>query len=222
MQGLTAHYALWTKDGKLQRSNFSGQEQRFPLGFFPEDIQGVLKRVGTGGSLVLWLPRGTLEEWRAPQFPKSDVVARLDVGKLYTPPAPKVSVLGAGETTELPHFIPEGPSAPATAKRSNDGLRYTLLARGTGAVARSDAERLKLIVRGWSFEGLKRRQVLASTHVSLAADSAPAGLGSVLHGLAIGSVARVWLPQARAAEVVPHHSGDLILDIEVVGIEAAK
>lgn len=221
MQGLTAHYALWTKDEKLQRSSFGGQEAAFPLGFFPEDLQGVLKRVGTGGSFVMWLPQGALEQWRAPQFPKADVVAQVNVGKLYVPPVPNVSVIG-GEATEQPAFAPDGPSPPATAKRSTDGLRYMVLARGTGAQASSGAERLPLVVRGWSFEGLQRRQVMASTRVHLAPNSAPAGLGPILKGLTSGSVARVWLPKAKAAEVVPHYSGDLILDIEVKGIEGSE
>jgi FKBP-type peptidyl-prolyl cis-trans isomerase len=144
----------------------------------------------------------------------------LAISELRDPP--EQTVIAANEDApKNEKNAPGGPAAPNSAKRTHNGLSYVLLTRGKGAKPTA-ADALELRVQGWAFSGLERKKVLSSTAITLAPDKVPAGLGPFLLTLETGSLARVWLPKPRAQEVTPDHAGELILDIEVVGIASPE
>lgn len=185
----------------------------------------VMRVTGVGGMARAWLPPEAMVTWRPSSFPNEDLVYEIEIlEEVEAPqnavrseaPAGSTVVVGTLDTVAPPDL--SGP--PKEARTTAAGLRFVVLAPGTGARPGANA-RLAVLADAWAQKGLTVEKTIQRYAVSLKPSSAPAGLGEVLQQLGVGGRARVWVPAAKAASVFPQHQDQsLVVDLTLDNVES--
>jgi FKBP-type peptidyl-prolyl cis-trans isomerase len=207
------HYTGWTTDGKMFDSSVARGE---PTSF---RVSGVIKGWTEGLQLMtagekarLWIPAKLAygETPAQPGMPAGMLV--FDVELLEIATAPKA-----------PAVPPDVKAAPATAKKTESGLAYRVLQKGTGSRHPKPTDRVKVHYSGWTPDGK-----MFDSSVTRGEPTA-FGLNGVIKGwtegvqlMVEGEKTRFWIPGALAYGDTPRPGapgGPLVFDIELLAIE---
>jgi peptidylprolyl isomerase len=136
---------------------------------------------------------------------------------------PCVAHADPGNTPD-PNALPAPPnvsSPPANARRTPSGLRYLVLARGSGSSHPTTADRVEVHYTGWTtdgrmFDSSRTRGQPAIFPVS----GVIAGFAEALQLMAQGDRYRIWIPENLAYQGRPGApQGMLVFEIELLRIE---
>jgi FKBP-type peptidyl-prolyl cis-trans isomerase len=224
---LHADYSVWTPDGTLV---FSTYRAKGPVGatagFVPRPLLPVVVKLPAGSKAWLWLPASLVhvirEQYPNFPFPESALVVEyepVEVG--HRAPTEPASPDAAPARPASGFAAPDAAGPPKDALVSASGLHFVVLAPGTGSAKPKPDDKVSLRLTLWPVLGLVvERPLFVEKASATTLARAPAGLASVLQTLTVGSVVRVWLPAARAAQVGPVPAGrDAVLDLRLEQLE---
>jgi peptidylprolyl isomerase len=207
------HYTGWTTDGKMFDSSVARGE---PTSF---KVSGVIKGWTEGLQLMtagekarLWIP-AKLAYGETPAQPG------MPAGMLVF----DVELLEIAAGAKPPPVPTDVKAAPATAKKTESGLAYRVLTKGTGTRHPKATDRVKVHYSGWTPDGK-----MFDSSVTRG-EPTQFGLNGVIKGwtegvqlMVEGEKTRFWIPGALAYGDNPRPGapgGPLVFDIELLSIE---
>jgi peptidylprolyl isomerase len=210
---VSVHYTGWTTDGKMFDSSVARGE---PASF---RVSGVIKGWTEGLQLMtkgekarLWIPAQLAygEVPQRPGMPAGMLVFDVELLEFSSPPKP-------------PPVPPDVKAAPASAKKTESGLAYRVLQKGTGTRHPTAHDRVRVHYTGWTTDGKMFDSSVAR------GEPASFSLGGVIKGwtegvqlMVEGEKTRFWIPGNLAYGDSPRPgqpSGLLVFDIELLGIQ---
>ncbi len=209
------HYTGWTTDGKMFDSSITRGE---PTSF---RVSGVIK--GWTEGLQLMSPGEKARLWIPAKLAYGDTPAQpgMPSGMLVF----DVELLEIATAPKAPAVPPDVKAAPATAKKTESGLAYRVLQKGTGTRHPKPTDRVKVHYSGWTPDGK-----MFDSSVTRGEPTA-FGLNGVIKGwtegvqlMVEGEKTRFWIPGALAYGDNPRPGapgGPLVFDIELLSIESA-
>ena len=220
------------KDGDMVKINFSGWDsdgvsigtnkgQLKPFNFAIEQspILGwieIMKGMKKGETRRLWIPEELcFEGGPRPGAPKGQLTFDLELVDFNTPPA----------APEAPEDVA---AVPADAKKTESGLAYKVLKKGTGEKLLTENDIAKVHYTGWTTDGKRFDSSIPRDELF------PVNLkGGVIQGwleglklMVEGEKTRFWIPADLAYGETPSSpgapAGMLVFDIEVVEVETVE
>ena len=207
------HYTGWTTDGTMFDSSVARGE---PTSF---RVSGVIKGWTEGLQLMtagekarLWIPAKLAygDSPAQPGMPAGMLVFDVELLEIATAPKP-------------PTVPPDVKAAPASAKKTESGMAYRVLQKGTGTRHPKATDRVKVHYSGWTPDGK-----MFDSSVTRG-DPTSFGLNGVIKGwtegvqlMVEGEKTRFWIPGALAYGDNPRPGapgGPLVFDIELLAIE---
>jgi FKBP-type peptidyl-prolyl cis-trans isomerase len=207
------HYTGWTSDGKMFDSSVARGE---PTSF---RVSGVIKGWTEGLQLMtagekarLWIPAKLAygDTPAQPGMPSGMLVFDVELLEIATAPKP-------------PTVPTDVKAAPAGAKKTESGLAYRVLQKGTGTRHPKPTDRVKVHYSGWTPDGK-----MFDSSVTRGEPTA-FGLNGVIKGwtegvqlMVEGEKTRFWIPGALAYGDNPRPGapgGPLVFDIELLSID---
>ncbi|HMJ53918.1 MAG TPA: FKBP-type peptidyl-prolyl cis-trans isomerase [Polyangiaceae bacterium] len=207
------HYTGWTTDGKMFDSSVTRGE---PTSF---RVSGVIKGWTEGLQLMtagekarLWIPAKLAygDTPAQPGMPAGMLVFDVELLEIATAPKP-------------PTVPPDVKAAPASAKKTESGLAYRVLQKGTGTRHPKPTDRVKVHYSGWTPDGK-----MFDSSVTRGEPTA-FGLNGVIKGwtegvqlMVEGEKTRFWIPGGLAYGDTPRPGapgGPLVFDIELLSID---
>jgi FKBP-type peptidyl-prolyl cis-trans isomerase len=207
------HYTGWTTDGKMFDSSVVRNE---PAGF---RVNGVIKgwteglQLMTAGEKVrFWIPAALAygDKPQRPGMPAGMLV--FDVELLEVTAAPK------------PPPVPTDVKAPpANAKKTESGLAYRVLQKGTGTTHPTASDRVRVHYSGWTTDGkMFDSSVTRGEPLTFSLGGVIKGWTEGVQLMVQGEKTRFWIPGNLAYGDKPTRpgapSGMLVFDIELLGI----
>jgi peptidylprolyl isomerase len=209
---VTVHYTGWTTDGKMfDSSRTGGKPATFPLDkVIPGWTEGVQLMVA-GENRRFWIPEELAYKGKEGR-PAGTLVFDVELISFKAPPAKEA----ASDPTKAPDDVQR---APADAKRTDSGLSYKILRRGTGTEHPEASSSVTVNYSGWTTDG----KLFDSTYASH--DPATFRLNRVIPGwteglqlMVEGEKRRFWVPEALAYAGQGPVDGDLVFDVELIKI----
>jgi len=210
---VTVHYTGWTTDGKMFDSSVTrGEPTSFRVSGVIKGWTEGLQLMTTGEKARLWIP-GKLAYGDAPAQPGMPAgMLVFDVELIDFTAAPK------------PPSTPTDVKAPpAGAKKTESGLAYRVLQKGTGSRHPAATDTVKVHYSGWTTDGK-----MFDSSVTRG-EPATFGLNHVIKGwtegvqlMVEGEKTRFWIPAELAYGSSPRPgapSGPLTFDIELLQIQ---
>lgn len=205
------HYSGWTADGKMFDSSVArSQPAEFGVTQVIKGWTEGLQLMTVGEKRRFWIPAnlayGDNPRPGAPQGQLTFDVELLEILKAPEPPAVPKDVA----------------AAPSSAKKTASGLRYQVLAKGTGKDHPTPTNRVKVNYSGWTTDG--------KMFDSSVTRGRPAtfGVGQVIKGwteglqlMVVGDKTRFWIPADLAYGENPRPGappGTLVFDVELLEI----
>lgn len=203
------NYAGWTKDGKMFDRSQPDSPATFGVGnVIPGWVEG-LQLMVEGEKRRLWIPAKLAygEQPAMPGAPSGDLV--FDVELL--------------EIVKAPETPKDLTSPPKDAKKTESGLVYRVLKKGTGTTHPGPKSRVSVHYSGWSKDGkLFDSSVGRGTPASFYLNGVIKGWTEGLQLMVEGEKARLWIPGALAYGDNPRPGapgGDLVFDVELLAIQ---
>ena len=209
---VTVHYTGWTTDGKMfDSSRTGGKPATFPLDkVIPGWTEGVQLMVA-GEKRRLWIPEELAYKGKEGR-PAGMLVFDVELISFKAPPAKETP----SDPTKAPDDVQR---PPADAKRTESGLSYKILKRGTGTEHPQATSSVTVNYSGWTTDG----KLFDSTYASH--DPATFRLNRVIPGwteglqlMVEGEKRRFWIPEALAYAGQGPVNGDLVFDVELIRI----
>ena len=205
------HYTGWTKDGKMFDSSVKrGQPASFGVSkVIPGWTEG-LQLMVTGEKRRMWIP-GSLAYGDKPARPGSPAgQLTFDVELIEITAAPKV---------------PEDLAAPPEdAKKTDSGLVYKVLAKGSGTTKPSPSDRVEVHYSGWTKDGkMFDSSVVRGRPAQFSVGGVIKGWTEGLQLMVEGEKVRLWIPSDLAYGDNPGRgrpAGELVFDVELIKIIA--
>ncbi|MFL6521830.1 MAG: FKBP-type peptidyl-prolyl cis-trans isomerase [Chthoniobacterales bacterium] len=209
---VTVHYTGWTTDGKMFDSSLSrGKPATFPLDKVIAGWTEGVQLMVAGEKRRFWIPEDLAYKGKEGR-PAGMLVFDVELISFKAPP-PKET---PSDPTKAPDDVQR---APADAKRTDSGLSYKILRRGTGTEHPGPTSSVTVNYSGWTTDG----KLFDSTYSSHA--PATFRLNRVIPGwteglqlMVVGEKRRLWIPEALAYAGQGPVSGDLVFDIELLKI----
>jgi peptidylprolyl isomerase len=209
---VTVHYTGWTTDGKMfDSSRTGGKPATFPLDkVIPGWTEGVQLMVA-GEKRRLWIPEDLAYKGKEGR-PAGMLVFDVELISFKAPP-PKET---PSDPTKAPDDVQR---APADAKRTESGLCYKILRRGTGTEHPEATSSVTVNYSGWTTDG----RLFDSTYTrrdpqTLKLNRVIPGWTEGLQLMVVGEKRRFWIPEALAYAGQGPVNGDLVFDIELLKI----
>jgi FKBP-type peptidyl-prolyl cis-trans isomerase len=207
------HYTGWTTDGKMFDSSVTrGEPTSFRVGGVIKGWTEGLQLMTVGEKTRFWIP-GKLAYGDTPAQPGMPAgMLVFDVELLEIATAPKA-----------PAVPPDVKAAPATAKKSESGLAYRVLQKGTGTRHPKATDRVKVHYSGWTPDGkMFDSSVTRGEPTAFALNGVIKGWTEGVQLMVEGEKARFWIPGNLAYGDNPRPGapgGPLVFDIELIAIE---
>jgi FKBP-type peptidyl-prolyl cis-trans isomerase len=205
------HFVVWKRDGTLLSNSRAGAEPSFQcLRTAMKGVAEALRSMVVGEQRRVWVPAALTFPGEEPdeEPPQLDVTVDLELIELIkAPPMP----------ADL-----EGP--PAKAQKTESGVSFLILKKGTGTQHPAAPQRVKLHFSGWTTKGVLFESTVFSGRPAVY------GLGEVIPGwrevlprLVVGDKVRLWIPSALAYGDKPRRrgypAGPLVYDLELLALE---
>jgi FKBP-type peptidyl-prolyl cis-trans isomerase len=207
------HYTGWTTDGKMFDSSVTrGQPAGFRVNGVIKGWTEGLQLMTTGEKVRLWIP-GDLAYGDKPQRPGMPAgMLVFDVELLEITAAPK------------PPPVPTDVKAPpASAKKTESGLAYRVLQKGTGTTHPTATDRVRVHYSGWTTDGkMFDSSVTRGEPITFGLNGVIKGWTEGVQLMVEGEKTRFWIPGNLAYGDKPTRpgapAGMLVFDIELLGI----
>ncbi len=204
------HYTGWTTDGHMFDSTSSRAE---PAEF---RVDGVIKGwteglqlMSRGQKMRFWIPAALAygDTPRRPGMPAGPLVFDVELLEIVEPPAAP----------------PDVKAPPPTAKRTDSGLAYRVLRKGTGTRHPTGTDRVRVHYTGWTTDGkVFDSSVMRGQPIGFALDRVIKGWTEGVQLMLEGEKSRFWIPAALAYGDNPgpgQPAGMLVFEIELLAIE---
>jgi FKBP-type peptidyl-prolyl cis-trans isomerase len=202
------NYTGWTTDGKMFDSSVTrGTPAEFSLSGVVEGWTEGLQQMGVGDKARLWIPQELAYK-----------------GKPGAPAGMLVFDVELIEVTEMPEppKTPEDVAAPPKdAKKTEKGVFYKVLKKGTGTQHPTATSRVEVHYSGWTTDGkMFDSSVTRGKPITFGLDGVIPGWTDGVQTMVVGEKTRMWIPAALAYEGKPNRpQGMLVFDIELLKIE---
>ena len=203
-----AHYTGWTTDGKMFDSSIQrGRTIKFPLSrVIPGWTEGV-QLMTKGEKRRFWIPEELAYKGRAgsPQGMLVFDIELVDIKKGKPPiPAPK-----------------DVAAPPKNATKTDSGLAYRQLKKGTGDKKPSATDKVKVHYTGWTTDGkMFDSSVQRGTPAEFPLNRVIAGWTEMVQLMTVGEKVRAWIPEKLAYKGRPGApQGMLVFEIELLEIK---
>jgi len=210
---VTVHYTGWTTDGKMFDSSVTrGEPTSFRVSGVIKGWTEGLQLMTTGEKARLWIP-GKLAYGDAPAQPGMPAgMLVFDVELIDFTAAPK------------PPSVPTDVKAPpAGAKKTESGLAYRVLQKGTGSRHPAATDTVKVHYSGWTTDGkMFDSSVTRGEPATFALNHVIKGWTEGVQLMVEGEKTRFWIPAELAYGSNPRPgapSGPLTFDIELIQIQ---
>ena len=206
------HYSGWTTDGKMFDSSVvRGEPTEFGVTQVIKGWTEGLQLMTVGEKRRFWIP------------------ANLAYGENPRPGAPQgqltfdVELLGITHPPEPPETPKDVAAAPASAKKTASGLRYTVLKPGTGKEHPAPSNRVKVNYSGWTTDGkMFDSSVVRGRPATFGVSQVIKGWTEGLQLMVVGEKTRFWIPGDLAYGEKPARqgapAGTLVFDVELLEI----
>ena len=201
------HYTGWTTDGKMFDSSAKrGVPAKFPLGKVISGWTEGLQLMSVGEKTRFWIPQDLAYQGR-PGAPAGMLVFDVELLSTMTPPPP-----------------PEAPAdvaaAPVDALKTDSGLAYKVLKKGTGVEHPAATSKVSVHYSGWTTDGkMFDSSVERGTPATFPLNRVIAGWTEGVQLMTVGEKTRFWIPQELAYKGKPGApAGMLVFDVELLEI----
>jgi FKBP-type peptidyl-prolyl cis-trans isomerase len=197
------NYSVWQPDGKLLDATKDAPVTRPVSGFFDGWSEGVELMV-VGEKRTLWVPAALSMKGRPGGPPPEDVTLAVELVDII--PGPKTP--------------PDVKAPPRDATVEKDGVATKVLAKGTGTVHPTKANRVSVQYAGWTTDG----KMFDSSYshgepVTLSLGSVVPGWSEALALMVEGEKRRIWIPESLAYAGKPGApAGMLVFEVELLKI----
>jgi len=202
------HYSAWTTDGKMFDSSVT--KERPSEIALTQDIPGRSEGIQTmvvGQKNLLWVPEELAYKGKPgrPQGMLVYEVELLEVKEMPEPPA-------------VPKDVAE---PPKDAKKTEKGVFYKVLKKGSGKDHPVASSKVKVHYSGWTTDGkMFDSSVTRGQPITFGLDSVIPGWTDGLQVMAVGEKTRFWIPEELAYKGKPGRpQGMLVFDVELIEID---
>jgi FKBP-type peptidyl-prolyl cis-trans isomerase len=207
------HYTGWTSDGKMFDSSVArGEPTSFGVTQVIAGWTEALKLMVVGEKRRMWIPaKIAYGETARPGYPAGQLTFDVELLEIVAPPKPP----------ETPTDV-AGP--PAGAKKTESGLAYRVLKKGTGKDHPTATSRVRVHYSGWTKDGkLFDSSVQRGEPTSFGLNQVIPGWTEGVQLMVVGEKTRFWIPGKLAYGDEPKRpgapSGQLTFDVELLDIE---
>jgi FKBP-type peptidyl-prolyl cis-trans isomerase len=207
------HYTGWTSDGKMFDSSVArGEPTSFGVTQVIAGWTEALKLMVVGEKRRMWIPaKIAYGETARPGYPAGQLTFDVELLDITAPPKPP----------ETPTDV-AGP--PAGAKKTESGLAYRVLKKGTGKDHPSATSRVRVHYSGWTKDGkMFDSSVTRGEPTSFGLNQVIPGWTEGVQLMVVGEKTRFWIPGKLAYGDEPKRpgapSGQLTFDVELLDIE---
>jgi FKBP-type peptidyl-prolyl cis-trans isomerase len=202
------HYSAWTTDGKMFDSSVT-KERPSELAL-NQDVPGRSEGIQTmvvGQKNRLWIPEELAYKGKPgrPQGMLVYDVELLEVKEMPEPPA-------------VPKDVAE---PPKDAKKTEKGVSYKVLKKGTGKDHPAASSKVKVHYSGWTTDGkMFDSSVTRGQPITFPLDGVIPGWTDGLQVMVVGEKTRFWIPEELAYKGKPGRpQGMLVFDVELLEID---
>jgi len=203
---VTVHYTGWTTDGKMFDSSHTRENpSTFPLDRVIAGWRECVQLMVVGEMRRCWIPQQLAYKGQAGR-PAGMLVFDVELlGARPSPSAPPVDVA----------------QAPGDARKTDSGLAYKVLARGTGSQHPSSGSLVTVQYTGWTTDGkMFDSSVMRGSPATFQLDQVIKGWTEGVQLMVEGEKARFWVPEALAYQgQAGSPAGMLVFDVELIRIE---
>ncbi len=207
---VTVHYSGWTTDGVLFDSSVErGRPATFRLRNLISGFADVLQRLRVGDKARLWIPE-SLAYVGQPGKPRGMLIFDVELLKIKTLPKPP-----------KPPITPKDVAAPPSrARKTQSGLRYRLLRRGSGGTKPQATDAVTVHYSGWTTDGkLFDSSLTRGRPARFGLQAVIAGWTEGLQLMRVGDKVRFWMPERLCYRGQPGKpAGMLVFDVELLEI----
>lgn len=207
------HYTGWMANGEMFDSSVARGE---PTGFGVDEVikgwtEG-LQLMVAGEKRRMWIPAALAYGDRAmPGMPSGQLT--FDVELIEITPAPKP-----------PPVPPDVKAAPASAKKTESGLKYRVLSQGKGKVSPRATDTVSVHYSGWTPDGkMFDSSIVRGEPTSFPLNRVIKGWTEGVQLMKEGDKVRFWIPSDLAYGDKPKRpgapAGPLVFDIELLEIK---
>lgn len=205
------HYTGWTKDGKMFDSSVArDQPAEFSVGQVIKGWTEALQLMVEGEKRRLWIP-ADLAYGEHPQFgPAGQLTFDVELLEIVQPPKP----------IPAPSDVK---AAPKTATKTDSGLAYRVLKKGTGTKHPAATDRVTVVYTGWTPDGkMFDSSTLHDGPATFPLNHVIKGWTEGVQLMVEGEKMRFWIPSDLAYGDKPRRpgapAGPLVFDVELVTI----
>ena len=204
------NYAGWTKTGNMFDRSPADNPASFGVGnVIPGWVEG-LQLMVEGEKRRFWIPAKLAygEQPAMPGAPAGDLVFDVELLEIIKPP-------------ETPKDLT---NPPKDATKTESGLVYKVLKKGTGKAHPGPKSRVSVHYSGWSKDGkLFDSSLGRGAPASFYLNGVIKGWTEGLQLMVEGEKARLWIPAALAYGETPARpgapAGDLVFDVELIAVQ---
>jgi FKBP-type peptidyl-prolyl cis-trans isomerase len=202
------HYSGWTTDGKMFDSSVT--KERPSEIALTQDIPGRSEGIQTmvvGQKNLLWIPEELAYKGK-PGRPQGMLVY-------------EVELLEVKEMPEPPAVPKDVAAPPKDAKKTEKGVSYKVLKKGSGKDKPVASSKVKVHYTGWTTDGkMFDSSVTRGQPITFGLDSVIPGWTDGLQVMVVGEKTRFWIPEELAYKGKPGRpQGMLVFDVELIEID---
>ena len=207
---IRAHFTAWKRDGSLFSSSRGHKDLELTcLRASIEGLRAPLGEMSVGESRRVWVPGNLTFVSSEPDEPAPNVDLTFDVELV--------------EIVKGPEAPADLASPPPDAKQTRSGLRYRVLAAGTGNVHPGPRSTVRVRFTGFKRDG----SIFESTELNhkptlVSLRELPPGLSEGMQQMVVGDKTRFWVPAELAYGEHPRRrsqpAGPLLYDVELLAI----
>ena len=202
------HYSAWTTDGKMFDSSVTkGRPGDYSLeGMMPGWSEGIQTMV-VGQKNRFWIPEALAYKGR-PGRPSGMLVYETELVEVKNMPEP-------------PPTPKDVKAPPRDAKKTEKGVFYKVLKKGTGTAKPTTTSKVKVHYTGWTTDGkMFDSSVTRGKPITFGLDNVIPGWTDGLQQMVAGEKARLWIPEELAYKGKPGRpQGMLVFEVELIEID---
>lgn len=203
---VTMHYTIWNQEGRIVDSTTIRGRPR-PTQVFREPAwwQEALKVMVQGEKARFWVPEANIE--KMPTATEGGLVLDLELVALQQMPEP-------------PPTPKDVAKPPADAKKTENGVFYKVLKKGTGTEHPTADKTVKVHYTGWTTDGnMFDSSITRGQPIQFPLRGVIAGWTEGVPTMVVGETTRFWIPEEMAYKGKPNRpQGMLVFDIELLEI----
>ena len=201
------HYSGWTTDGKMFDSSVTKERpSEFALdSVIPGWTEGMQTMV-VGEKKRFWIPEELAYKGKTGR-PQGMLVFDVELLEIKEMPAP-------------PPVPKDVAAPPKNAKKTDKGVFYVVLKKGTGTEKPTASSKVKVHYTGWTTDGKQfDSSVTRGKPITFPLDSVIAGWTDGMQTMVVGQKTRFWIPEPLAYQGKPGRpQGMLVFDVELLEI----